>query len=78
MRRIQTLRKNAGLQKNDKIKLCIAIDTSLLEMVEPFEAEIKEKCGGEDFHIGDDKKQFKDVLETKIKGKDVWISLEKV
>ncbi|MBT4541305.1 isoleucine--tRNA ligase [Candidatus Woesearchaeota archaeon] len=78
MRRIQTLRKNAGLQKNDDIKLCVFISTELLEIIEKYEDEIKDKCGVKEFYIGEEKKEFKDVLETKIKGKDIWLSLEKV
>ncbi|MFH1440360.1 MAG: class I tRNA ligase family protein, partial [Candidatus Woesearchaeota archaeon] len=103
IRRVQALRKKAGLQKNDDIKLCVKISTELLEMIEnagssgdpekekgkksekyktknsiDFEEELKVKCGVKELHIGEDHKDFQHTDEAKIKGKDIWLSLEKV
>lgn len=82
MRRVQALRKKAGLEKRDFIRLCINIDTELTEMIEPFEKEIQEKCGVKEFYFGEhsgyEKKEFQHKESDKVKGKNIEISLEMV
>lgn len=45
MRRIQQLRKDAGLQKTDKANVYIQTNKELCEMLDPWKARISEKCG---------------------------------
>ncbi|RME78700.1 isoleucine--tRNA ligase [Candidatus Woesearchaeota archaeon] len=45
MRRIQSLRKEAGLSKTDEISLQISGDSELIEMLKLHKEVIKEKCG---------------------------------
>ncbi len=45
MRRLQQLRKKAGLKKQDKISLFIKTDEELKEMLDKFKEQIKEKVG---------------------------------
>ncbi len=78
MRRVQALRKKAGLQKNDDIKLCVNITTELLEMIEQFEDELKAKCGVKELHIGEEQVSFAHIDDAKIKAFKVWLSLEKM
>ena len=82
MRRVQALRKKAGLEKKDFIRLCISIDTELTEMIEPFEKELQEKCGVKELYLGEysgqEKKEFQFKESEKVKGKLIEISLERV
>ena len=45
MRRVQSLRKNAGLEKKDKIALVIQVDEDLSQMLSSWESAISEKVG---------------------------------
>ena len=69
-RRIQNLRKKAGLKKQDKIKLNLVSDYDLGEFIK----EIKEKVGAKEIT----NKQTKEALKENIKGKEFLISLSKI
>jgi len=45
MRRVQALRKDAGLDKKDHIVLIVQADKGFLDMLQPHEATIREKVG---------------------------------
>jgi len=80
MRRVQSLRKDAGLNKIDSISLHLTLDKELSEMIAPFEEQIKEKVGAKDYHVSDSEPNdtFTNNAKEKIKGKEVGIWLRKV
>ena len=47
MRRVQSLRKDAGLTKEQQISLTVQLSEKLQEAVRTFESQIKYKCGVE-------------------------------
>ncbi len=74
-RKVQALRKKAGLVKSDRIDLVIESDLDLSE----HEEFIKNRTGAEKIIISKDKiKGFKTQSEEKIKEKKVWLSLRKL
>lgn len=72
MRRVQALRKKAGLQKSDKIVLFIKTDEELKEMLDSHENSIKEKVGASKIKISElnPGKKHKFTGKEKIKGKN--------
>jgi len=53
MRRVQSLRKDAGLDKRDQIMLVIQADKNFLAMLQPWESAIKEKVGAKALKLTD-------------------------
>jgi len=53
MRRVQSLRKNSGLQKNNLISLFIKTNSKLKNMLKKYEKAIKEKVGAKVIKISD-------------------------
>jgi len=80
MRRIQSARKDAGLQKSDRITLFIKVDEELKAMLDKFENQIKEKVGAETIKISnlDPSKQHANSAKEKVKGKDFEIFFDKI
>ena len=80
MRRVQALRKKAGLQKSDSISLFIKTDEELKEMLKEWNLVIKEKVGASQFRISElePSKKHAFVSNEKVKGKEFEIYLEKV
>ena len=80
MRRVQALRKKAGLQKSDNISLFIKTDEELREMLKDWNLVIKEKVGASQFRISElePSKKHAFVSKEKVKGKEFEIFLEKV
>ncbi|MCF7871764.1 isoleucine--tRNA ligase [Candidatus Woesearchaeota archaeon] len=74
MRRIQVLRKNMELKKQDKITLKIQTDKELQEHIKKYEDQIKEKTGTIQIEFSDQIQQTKDILIDKIKGKEIIIT----
>ncbi|MBI3026961.1 isoleucine--tRNA ligase [Candidatus Woesearchaeota archaeon] len=79
MRRVQALRKKAGLQKSDKISLFIKADEELKEMVKEWNLVIKEKVGALQLRVSElePSKKHTFVSNEKVKGKEFEIHLEK-
>ncbi|MBD3310533.1 isoleucine--tRNA ligase [Candidatus Woesearchaeota archaeon] len=80
MRRIQSLRKKAGLEKADNIALAIKVDEDLSEMLMGWKQQIAEKCGAGRIKI-DTKgpaKKLASSSKEKVKGKEFEIFLEKL
>ena len=75
MRRVQNLRKKAGLKKLDRISLYIKGDDELVEMLKVWEEQIKEKVGADQLKISslDSSKKHKNVSKEKVKGKSFEI-----
>ncbi len=80
MRRIQTARKNKGLQKSDEIILSMSIDDDLKEMIEPWTEEICQKVGAKELiftqELGKDIKGM--TSKDRIKGKEIHYCIEDV
>ncbi|RLE47207.1 isoleucine--tRNA ligase [Candidatus Woesearchaeota archaeon] len=75
MRRVQALRKKAGLEKQDRIRLYVQVDDELKEMLKDWEEKIKEKVGAEAIKIDilAPAVKHKNSSEEKIKDKRVMI-----
>ncbi len=73
MRKVQSLRKDAGLQKNDRITLYLGLDKELHGTISAFESLIKEKCGAQKVLYSG--KGSTSVFE-KIKDKEIIISFD--
>ena len=80
MRRIQSLRKEAGLQKADKISLFIKADEELKEMLGKWEKTIKEKVNASALKISElaPGKKLKNYSKEKARDKEFELFLEKV
>ena len=80
MRRVQALRKKAGLQKSDSISLFIKTDDELKEMLKEWNLMIKEKVGASQFRISElePSKKHAFTSKEKVKGKEFEIGFDKV
>lgn len=79
MRRVQALRKKAGLQKSDSISLFIRTDEELSGMLKGWNLAIKEKVGASQFRISElePSKKHAFASKEKVKGKEFEIFLER-
>lgn len=80
MRRVQALRKEAGLEKTDKISLFVKVDEELKEMLDKWEKTIKEKVNASIIKISELKpvKKFKNRSKEKVRHERFELFLEKV
>ncbi len=80
MRRVQALRKKAGLQKSDSISLFIKTDEELREMLKEWNLVIKEKVGASQFRISELEPSRKHafVSREKVKGKEFEIGFDRI
>jgi isoleucyl-tRNA synthetase len=80
MRRIQALRKKAGLEKKDEIVLVVKADEDLIEMFKKWEPQIAEKVGAVKVKISIDNpaKKIEFYAKEKVKNKEFEIWLEKI
>jgi isoleucyl-tRNA synthetase len=80
MRRIQELRKNAGLEKADRISLFIKTDEELMNVLNNFHSIIKEKVGASTLKISnlEPSKKHKFESKEKVRDKKFELFLEKV
>jgi len=80
MRRIQALRKKAGLQKSDKIVLFVKTDEELKEMLNNYESQIKEKVGASKIKISElsPSKKHKFTSKEKVKDKAFELFFDKI
>ncbi|MBI2660377.1 class I tRNA ligase family protein, partial [Candidatus Woesearchaeota archaeon] len=80
MRRVQALRKKAGLQKSDNISLFVRTDEELREMLKDWNVVIKEKVGASQLRISElePSKKHAFVSKEKVKGKEFEIGFDKI
>ena len=80
MRRIQALRKKAGLQKKDNISLFLKVDDELNEMLKDWKIVIKDKVGASAMKISslEPSREHKWKSKEKVKDKEFEIFLEAV
>ncbi|MEK6808266.1 MAG: isoleucine--tRNA ligase [Nanoarchaeota archaeon] len=79
IRRVQSLRKKASLEKKDTINLLIKTDEELGRMLKPFYHHIKLRVNARTFKISELEpvKKIEFVSKEKIRGKEIIIYLEK-
>ncbi len=75
MRKVQTLRKDSGLQRKDEISLFIETDDATASGLIPFKSMISERCGAKNLKFSG---QGKFELSDKIKNKEIKISFNKI
>lgn len=80
MRRVQALRKTAGLQKKDRITLFVKTDADLSQVLKVFHESIKEKVGAEHMTISELDPGKKHLFNSreKVRDKEFELFLEKV
>ena len=80
MRRVQQLRKKAGLEKTDSVVLFVGVSDDVLEMIESFSEDIKVKCGASKIKISNlgPAKKHAHHSKEKIKGEEFDIWFDKV
>ena len=80
MRRIQSLRKEAGLQKKDRITLFVRTDAELSKTLKVFYDTIKDKVGAEHMTISELDPNKKHMFQSreKVKDHEFELFLEKV
>ena len=80
MRRVQSLRKNSGLQKPDRIVLFVKVDEELEAMLKDWAEPIQKKCGADKIKISSKNpaKKHKATSKEKVKGKEFEIFFDKV
>jgi len=80
IRRIQALRKKAGLQKKDRISLLVKTDEELEKTLNTFLGHIKEVVGAKNIEISgrNPSKKHKFTSKEKVKGKKFELFLKKV
>ena len=80
MRRVQSLRKDSGLEKKDRIDLFIKADKELKDKLHKFEDQIIEKVGAKTLVISEaePKENFEKSSKEKVKGREFELFLNKV
>ncbi|MBI4146432.1 isoleucine--tRNA ligase [Candidatus Woesearchaeota archaeon] len=79
MRRVQQMRKDAGLVKTDSILLYAQTDSETAKQLAPWKEKIQEKCGAKTAHMDnkDPVKKHQHTAEETIKGKVVKLFMDK-
>ncbi len=79
MRRVQALRKNAGLEKLNRISLYLKVDLHLLNLLSSWQEKIKEKVGASAISISSAQpKKHEWMSEETIKDKKISVCFDKV
>ena len=80
MMRVQSLRKDSGLSKQDSIVLFVKVDPELVERILKFEDAIKMKCGAEKIKITelDASKKHEFAAKEKIKDYEFEFAFDKI
>ncbi|MBR9693239.1 isoleucine--tRNA ligase [Candidatus Woesearchaeota archaeon] len=77
IRRVQQLRKDAGLQKNERITLYIEAP-ELESSITAFSLEIKTRVGADELELGTLADKYSAQSEATIKGKSIKLALQKM
>lgn len=77
-RQVQSLRKKAGLHKKDRVKLWLLVNDKLKEYLKPYNQDLKEKVGADEFIISTESTNAEYDLseEFSVKGEKctAWLS----
>ena len=78
-RAIQQLRKEAGMEKKDRISLAVQVGKELEKMLRAHYAEMQEKVGAVEFSLGTAaaKKKYLHAKEIAVRKEKVWVWFEK-
>lgn len=78
IRKIQAMRKKAGLEKSNRIELSVATDAKAVEMLRDWKDKISAKVGAEKFEITTvkPKKEFSQMSKERIKDKEILIAFD--
>ncbi len=76
-RKVQSARKKAGLNREDKIDLQLNLDEDLKKMLENKEKYLKERVNADKIFIDNNKERFKNKDGFNIRKKKVCVSFEK-
>ena len=71
-RRVQSERKNRGMEKKESIKLELLVDSELKELLKPHLEFIKERTGSESLFVVD--KAGKEIILFKVKNRELGIA----
>jgi len=79
-RQIQSARKNAGLQKDDTVKLWLNVSEKMKERLRQFKEEIRRKVGADEFLISSEKStnEYSHSEEFSVKGEKCWVGFNQV
>lgn len=75
-RRVQALRKDAGLKKQDSIELKIQVSDKLKEMLKEWEEQIAEKCGAKLEITTEDIGELEHTAKEEVKGEQFKITFK--
>jgi isoleucyl-tRNA synthetase len=80
MRRIQAMRKEAGLVKTDHISLYVQTDASTVEMLKKWHEMIRERVGAKQMNISfnEPAKMHQHKKKVKVKDKEFTVEFDKV
>mgnify|MGYP006273375013 CR=1 FL=1 len=78
IRRVQDLRKSAGLKRNDDVELKVQTESKMIERLATFSDEIKDKVGAISLEFAENMKHHSNKKSEKIKGREFIISLQKI
>ncbi|MBI4918435.1 isoleucine--tRNA ligase [archaeon] len=76
IRKIQSLRKDQGLQKSDEVDLTLQVSEELKSLLSDFEDQIRQKCGAKEVTLTSEESD-KEFVEEKIKDQTIKIFLQK-
>ncbi|MBT3406600.1 isoleucine--tRNA ligase [Candidatus Woesearchaeota archaeon] len=77
-RRIQMMRKNSGLSKENTIELFVKVDAEMSDMLAPWTDQVKDKVGAESIILGvEDLPDCETKSEEKVKGKIFNVAFNK-
>jgi isoleucyl-tRNA synthetase len=77
MRRLQQLRKDAGLEKHDRIEAFVA--TTIADKLQPFLESIESKVGADKLVIvADTEEELPHVAKAKVRGVELLVMLKKI
>ena len=80
MRRIQSLRKNAGLEKKDRVAVIVKAEEEVVQFCKNWENVIQEKVGASTLTISSEHpaKVLAHTSAEKVRGKEFYLWLEQV
>ncbi|MFT4304352.1 MAG: isoleucine--tRNA ligase [Candidatus Woesearchaeota archaeon] len=75
IRRVQSARKDAGLQRSDRIELYLQVSEDLIDSISNFEKQIKTITGTDGLMVSGNspEKEYSNTSSAKIKGKEIVI-----
>ena len=76
IRSIQGMRKDGGLKPGQMIYLRYSADSSLKDLIQKYESEIKKEVSAKQINIGDKKQKFLVEKEIKLDNQKIWLGIK--